>query len=101
MDALGSAIRVDARDDSALRDWQMAIFDPTGVLFQRFTGTGAPGVVRWDGKSPSGELVQAAEDYRLQVQVLDDSILGWGVWGLCPGDGYGLSVAAVFGVGGC
>lgn len=65
-------IRLTIADQSAVSDWEVLIRDRQGNLFQRFAGTGSPApVIKWNGKSPSGELVFSAEDYGLEVLVRD------------------------------
>ena len=65
-------ISLSAADPSSIDRWNVSIFDPTGQLFTQWNGTGRPPTtLRWDGKSPAGELVQAAEDYRMVVTATD------------------------------
>jgi len=65
-------ITLTATDKSPLEDWEIRILDPMENLFTEFSGTGAPvKPIIWNGKSPSGELVQAASDYNVQFRVRD------------------------------
>jgi len=65
-------ISISARDPSSIDRWNASILDPNGQLFAEWGGTGRPPIViRWDGISPSGNLVQAAEDYEVTVTATD------------------------------
>lgn len=62
------------RELSRVQGWQINIMDPRGNRFHQLSGTGAPSrTITWDGRSGSGELVQAASDYTL-VTTLTDSL---------------------------
>jgi len=51
-------------DRSGIESWSIRVLDPQERLFIDWSGRGAPaGAITWNGYSPSGELVQAAEDY--------------------------------------
>lgn len=56
-------IRLDVKDGSGIKDWSLKVLDPVGKSFREFTGKGTPGNLIWDGRSSTGELVQAAVDY--------------------------------------
>ena len=48
------------------------MIDPRGNLFFERAGNGSPpGSFQWNGTSADGELVQAAEDYRVDATVID------------------------------
>ena len=65
-------ISISAIDPSSIDRWSASILDPTGQLFAEWGGTGRPPIViRWDGISLSGELVEAAEDYQVTVTATD------------------------------
>jgi outer membrane protein OmpA-like peptidoglycan-associated protein len=65
-------IRLDVEDASPIEAWALEILDPTGRLFKKYSGTGRPArEIIWDGLSPGGELVQAAEDYPVRLSVSD------------------------------
>lgn len=65
------SIMIRAEDESPIDRWRASVYDPTGVLFMEWNGTGTPRTLRWDGRSPRGELVQSAEDYSLVVSATD------------------------------
>jgi flagellar hook assembly protein FlgD len=68
-------ILVDVSDPSPIRDWSLKIDDPAAHPFIAYGGTGSPSrTIVWDGRSATGELVQAAEDYPFTFTVTD--ILG-------------------------
>lgn len=55
-----------------VENWNLQIRDPEGSLFIEFSGKEAPAEnLIWDGRSRTGELVQAAVDYRYTLQVTD------------------------------
>lgn len=65
-------ISVSASDETSILRWELAIYDPTGQLFIVWNGAGdPPESIEWNGLSPSGELVQAAEDYQLVATATD------------------------------
>ena len=68
----GLVVGLSAQDESGIRDWRGDILDPKGNPFISFSGTGSPTEpIMWDGRTPDGELVQAAEDYVLVVTASD------------------------------
>ena len=59
-------------DASPVVNWSLAIIDPYGNTFYERGGTGRPPTsLRWNGYSDDGELVQAAEDYRIVTRLTD------------------------------
>jgi flagellar hook assembly protein FlgD/outer membrane protein OmpA-like peptidoglycan-associated protein len=59
-------------DASSVASWQVLILDPYDNVFYQRSGNGAPPAsFQWDGLSASGELVQAAEDYRVNATLTD------------------------------
>jgi outer membrane protein OmpA-like peptidoglycan-associated protein len=55
-----------------VESWKIEILDPRGRSFAVFEGTGEPDeTVVWDGRDPSGELVQSAEEYLAVFTVTD------------------------------
>lgn len=64
------------RDLSRIDAWQLTILDPMGNPFVGYSGSGEPASrpIEWDGRSPSGELVQSASDYTFLLSATD-------VWG--------------------
>jgi outer membrane protein OmpA-like peptidoglycan-associated protein/flagellar hook assembly protein FlgD len=66
-------IKSKIEDLSPIAQWHLKIADPKGKHFTSFSGIGMPSSeIIWDGLSDEGELVQAAEDYPLQLTVVDD-----------------------------
>jgi outer membrane protein OmpA-like peptidoglycan-associated protein/flagellar hook assembly protein FlgD len=60
------------QDAGKLASWSLQIYDPREKLFADFDGTGMPAErIRWDGRSLTGELVQAATDYPYRFTVSD------------------------------
>jgi len=65
-------IFLDAQDDGGIASWSLQILDPHNEVFAASSGSGAPPAFKWDGySSETGELVQAAVDYTLQLSVAD------------------------------
>jgi flagellar hook assembly protein FlgD/outer membrane protein OmpA-like peptidoglycan-associated protein len=59
-------------DASSIESWRVDVLDPKGNRFYRFEGDGTPpDRVTWDGRSASGELVQAATEYTLETTLTD------------------------------
>ncbi|HEQ71766.1 MAG TPA: hypothetical protein ENN69_04690, partial [Spirochaetia bacterium] len=59
-------------DPSGISTWKMVITDPVGHPFMHFSGEGTPSAkIIWNGISESGELVQAASDYKLTLSIED------------------------------
>ncbi|MCK4540836.1 MAG: gliding motility-associated C-terminal domain-containing protein [Spirochaetales bacterium] len=65
-------ITIEVEDLSLIESWNLLIEDPKGARFYEYRGEGTPGSeLTWDGLSASGELVQAAEDYRYTFSIRD------------------------------
>lgn len=65
-------IDVEATDNNRITSWTGEILDPAGNVFYKMTGEGSVDrSFTWDGKSESGELVQAASDYTLELVAQD------------------------------
>ncbi len=59
-------------DRNAVESWSVRVLDPQQRLFIGWSGSGAPSAaISWNGLSPSGELVQAAEDYPTDFSATD------------------------------
>ncbi len=70
-DELLLSIKVD--DPDSINAWSIRIDDPKGVHFITFRGKGIPPEkITWNGLSSSGELVQAAENYPLSLEISDN-----------------------------
>ncbi|NOY08191.1 MAG: OmpA family protein, partial [Spirochaetes bacterium] len=66
-------ISLTASDPSPIVSWDATILDPREHFFESFSGKGAPPkIIKWNGLSADGELVQAAEDYPLTITVQDE-----------------------------
>jgi len=57
---------------AAMKNWSMRIYDPAWNLFKSFEGEWPNTSVVWDGKGISGDLVESAEDYAVEVKVRDE-----------------------------
>lgn len=67
-------IALSAKDSSPIDNWTFEIREPQPPynLFYRIEGKGAPGErLTWDGRSNTGELVQAATDYPVTFTAVD------------------------------
>jgi outer membrane protein OmpA-like peptidoglycan-associated protein/flagellar hook assembly protein FlgD len=107
-DGIEDSVRLglSATDSSPLEEWQMQIIDPAGNLFTEFSGTGAPPVnpIEWNGKAPSGELVQAASDYMVRYLLQDiyentatgSKILPVDVYVLREGDRLRIQISSIY-----
>jgi len=63
-----------AESENTLDRWELVITDPFGAEFRRWSGAGAPRTaITWDGKAPSGELVQSAQEYTARLTVTDEN----------------------------
>jgi flagellar hook assembly protein FlgD/outer membrane protein OmpA-like peptidoglycan-associated protein len=57
---------------AGVAQWKLDIRDPQGNPFQSFKGDGTPArTLVWDGRSSTGELVQAAVDYPYTLSITD------------------------------
>jgi outer membrane protein OmpA-like peptidoglycan-associated protein len=64
-----------ARSPSPIDSWSLEIREPEPPfqVFYRIAGRGSPAeIVRWDGRSNRGELVQAATDYPVRFSATDN-----------------------------
>jgi outer membrane protein OmpA-like peptidoglycan-associated protein len=55
-----------------IKSWGVDVFDPDGKLFQSFTGQGAEGKMRWDGKGLAGDWVQPSKTYAALATIRDE-----------------------------
>ncbi|RPJ09859.1 MAG: hypothetical protein EHM28_00245 [Spirochaetaceae bacterium] len=59
-------------DNETPDSWILSIIDPAGNLFRKYHGTHAiPKSIVWDGRSPTGELVQSADIYPVTASLSD------------------------------
>ena len=66
------ALKVTASSPLAKIDsWTMDIYDPGGNDFRTFTSKWPTDTAVWNGRNPSGELVQSAEDYPVVARIRD------------------------------
>ena len=71
-DTLSIGISVESENDIA--GWTARIMSPDGGVFKTFSGEGMPPRrITWDGLSDSGELVETARSYPLEVTVRDSA----------------------------
>ena len=67
------AIRLKVDSQVPITSWEIVILDPAEHNFNRFSGKGAPSEkIIWNGLSETGELVDAAEDYRFSFSIRDE-----------------------------
>jgi len=60
------------KSHAALKKWKIVIFDPEGRPFKTFEGQTEPScIIKWNGRSDNGELVESAENYRLSAYASD------------------------------
>lgn len=80
-------IGIEVQDLVGVDSWDLTIKDPEGNFFTSFSGTEKPAErIIWDGRSRSGELVQAATDYPFVLNVKDKLGQKSEVKGLVPID---------------
>lgn len=65
-------IGIKVHNQDSISAWNLRIYDPRGILFTSFNGKGVPPeYISWNGLSSGGELVQSAEDYLLDLEIID------------------------------
>jgi outer membrane protein OmpA-like peptidoglycan-associated protein len=65
-------LKIRASDNTGFDRWEIKIFNESGILFKKFSGTGAvPQELKWDGTGSGGELVESASDYEIQFSAVD------------------------------
>lgn len=65
-------IKIKASDNTGFKGWELKIFNESGELFKSFSGKGAPPKeIVWDGTGDSGELVESASDYVMEIACFD------------------------------
>lgn len=88
-DGLNDELRIalDVRDASGIDEWRFEILDRNRRPFQQFSGNGRPrDVLRWDGRSNTGELVISAEDYPYRFVAVDETGNESAIEGVIPID---------------
>ncbi|MCU0822235.1 MAG: OmpA family protein [Spirochaetes bacterium] len=61
-----------AKDNTALKNWSMVIYAPSGEPFKSYSGTGNPaGEIKWDGIGKDKDLVESAADYFIELSATD------------------------------
>ena len=66
-------ISMEVEDASGITEWKIEVLDPQGHHFISYAGKGEPTKqIIWDGISDRGELVQAAQDYTLELSIGDE-----------------------------
>jgi hypothetical protein len=84
--------------------WSMTIYDPSDDIFVSREGSWPAGPILWDGRSASGDLVESASVYPIDVRLRDEfgnvgevrRELNTDIQVLKSGDGYRLQVASVY-----
>jgi outer membrane protein OmpA-like peptidoglycan-associated protein len=72
-------MRLDLADRSGIERWKLTVLDPDGKPFKIWRGQGNPlGLITWDGRGDSGELVESARDYRVKLEAVDQEGNGTG-----------------------
>jgi outer membrane protein OmpA-like peptidoglycan-associated protein len=65
-------IGLSVKDASPINEWRLVVNDRMGRMFNSFAGKGMPAAsIIWDGRSSTGELVMAAEDYPFVFTISD------------------------------
>lgn len=65
-------LNMKVEDDFGLAEWEINIFNESGILFKKFSGKGnAPKELKWDGTGDNGELVESASEYDVQFSAVD------------------------------
>ena len=69
-------VTIKASDESPIADWHIEILEPGDYephpIFAEWSGKGdPPPQIKWNGLSPSGELVQSATDYPFKLTAAD------------------------------
>jgi len=65
-------ITTSVKEKFGIKDWKIEIFNPSGILFKSFTGTGPlPHKIKWDGLGDNRELVESAVDYIMVATATD------------------------------
>ncbi len=68
------SIRPGAKDSFGIANWNINIYTSSGVVFKTFQGTSAPAPeIIWDGINESGELVESAVDYFIELEAYDSA----------------------------
>ena len=98
-------IRLHTRDAGPIDRWSAVLYDREGQPFMNWSGSGPPlNPITWDGRSPSGELVQSAQDYRLIVEAVDavqnagraDHTISVGILVLRDGDDLRIQLTSIY-----
>ena len=65
-------IRTGASDDYGIENWELTVYNQSGLEFKKFSGTGnPPRELKWDGVGKKRELVESASDYTMKLIVAD------------------------------
>jgi outer membrane protein OmpA-like peptidoglycan-associated protein len=65
-------LRMKGEDNSGIANWNINIYNESGLLFKKFSGKGnIPEHLKWDGIGDNGELVESASDYDVQFTATD------------------------------
>ena len=59
-------------DNSAINEWKINIYEPSGEVFKSYKGTGLPaGEIKWDGIGIKRDIVESAADYFIVLSATD------------------------------
>jgi outer membrane protein OmpA-like peptidoglycan-associated protein/flagellar hook assembly protein FlgD len=89
---------------SRIVSWSMTIYDPGDSVFLAKKGAWPAGAFVWDGKSDSGDLVESASAYPIDVKLRDEfgnvgevkKSLNTDILVLKVGDGYRIRVSSIY-----
>ena len=63
-----------ASDGFGIARWSVSIYSNAGELFKSFSAGADPAPeIKWDGLSVSGELVESAADYFIEIEAVDNA----------------------------
>ncbi len=61
-----------ASDDFGIARWSISIYSNAGELFKSFSGQADPAPeIKWDGLSVTGDVVESAADYFIEMETTD------------------------------
>ena len=99
------AIRIAVQDPAGVAETAARILDPAGNLFITLPREAfSPAGWSWDGRSPRGELVQSASEYRIAVTATDqlgnenafESVLPVDILVIRDGDRLKISISSIY-----
>lgn len=65
-------IKIKASDNTGIKGWELKVFNESRKLFKTFSGSGVPPKeIVWDGTGDSGEPIESASDYIMEITCFD------------------------------